>query len=117
MCTLYECLTFSLIPSSTVAALAVPLEAVVARVHRLPAVRLLRVRASDDPRADRIVGGSKTTIESVPYQVSLRYFNNHICGGSIISHSWVLTAAHCLDWYPNNDEVSRTRDERKHAPC
>uniref|UniRef100_A0A6E8UZS8 Peptidase S1 domain-containing protein n=1 Tax=Anopheles coluzzii TaxID=1518534 RepID=A0A6E8UZS8_ANOCL len=85
---------------------AVPLEAVVARVHRLPAGRLLQVRASDDPRADRIVGGSKTTIESVPYQVSLRYFNNHICGGSIISHSWVLTAAHCLDWYPNNDEIT-----------
>ncbi|XP_050070832.1 trypsin delta-like [Anopheles maculipalpis] len=85
-----------------------PLEAVLARVNRVPHSLSLgkEVAAGAGDRGTRIVGGSKTTIEDVPYQVSLRYFNNHICGGSIISHAWILTAAHCLDWYPKNDEIS-----------
>ncbi|KAJ8932949.1 hypothetical protein NQ314_014328 [Rhamnusium bicolor] len=44
----------------------------------------------------RIVGGSNTTIDRHPYQISLRYFSEHICGGAIISSTWVLTAAHCV---------------------
>lgn len=44
----------------------------------------------------RIVGGSLTTIDQYPYQVSLRSSGTHICGGSIISADWVLTAAHCI---------------------
>ncbi|XP_035892979.1 trypsin delta-like [Anopheles stephensi] len=86
-----------------------PLEAVLARVNRVPhslSRGSQEANPGDGYRGARIVGGSKTTIEDVPYQVSLRYFNNHICGGSIISHSWVLTAAHCLDWYPKNNEIS-----------
>lgn len=48
--------------------------------------------------AERIIGGSNTTIERYPYQVSLRRNNlGHICGGSIISKTRVLTAAHCLN--------------------
>uniref|UniRef100_A0A182VVY4 Peptidase S1 domain-containing protein n=1 Tax=Anopheles minimus TaxID=112268 RepID=A0A182VVY4_9DIPT len=81
-----------------------PLEAVIARVNRVP--HSVSLSPGYGAQMARIVGGRKTPIEEVPYQVSLRYFNNHICGGSIISHSWVLTAAHCLDWYPNNDEIS-----------
>lgn len=45
----------------------------------------------------RIIGGKPTTIESHPHQVSLRMFDEHICGGSIISPIRVLTAAHCLN--------------------
>lgn len=48
--------------------------------------------------SERIIGGTNTTIERYPYQVSLRKKNaGHICGGSIISRTRVLTAAHCLD--------------------
>ncbi|XP_053670944.1 trypsin delta-like [Anopheles nili] len=76
------------------------LEAVLTRVKRAP----LASGAGD--RRLRIVGGSKAPIEDVPYQVSLRYLQTHVCGGSIVSHSWVVTAAHCLDWYPRNAELS-----------
>ncbi|KAJ9587184.1 hypothetical protein L9F63_019293, partial [Diploptera punctata] len=44
----------------------------------------------------RIVGGSTKTISSFPYQLSLRYGGSHICGASIISANWALTAAHCI---------------------
>lgn len=43
----------------------------------------------------RIIGGRDISIEEVPYQVSLMYFGRHICGGSIISNQYILTAAHC----------------------
>lgn len=44
----------------------------------------------------RIVGGSSTDITQVPYQVSLQYKSSHYCGGSIISSSYILSAAHCV---------------------
>lgn len=43
----------------------------------------------------RIINGFVTTIEENPWQVSLQQSNSHICGGSIISKNWVLSAAHC----------------------
>ncbi|KAL7736461.1 hypothetical protein ACLKA6_019663 [Drosophila palustris] len=44
----------------------------------------------------RIVGGSPTTISSHPWQVSLQRSGVHFCGGSVISSTMVVTAAHCL---------------------
>ncbi|MEM9187535.1 MAG: trypsin-like serine protease [Myxococcota bacterium] len=44
-----------------------------------------------------IVGGGPVSIESAPWQVSLRRFGSHFCGGSILSPDWVVTAAHCVD--------------------
>ncbi|XP_038174792.1 trypsin V-A-like [Arvicola amphibius] len=43
---------------------------------------------------DRIVGGYTCQKHSVPYQVSLND-GSHICGGSLITDQWVLSAAHC----------------------
>ncbi|WP_407808037.1 trypsin-like serine protease, partial [Staphylococcus aureus] len=45
----------------------------------------------------RIVGGSSISISSVPWQISLQYYGSHICGGSIISANYIVTAAHCTD--------------------
>lgn len=43
-----------------------------------------------------IVGGTAIDITEAPWQVSvLSKSMQHICGGTILSASWVLTAAHC----------------------
>ncbi|KAK4872936.1 hypothetical protein RN001_014965 [Aquatica leii] len=46
---------------------------------------------------DKIVGGVEAGIGQFPYVVSLRYHQEHFCGGSIIDQNTVLTAAHCVD--------------------
>ncbi|XP_034031010.1 trypsin-1 [Thalassophryne amazonica] len=43
---------------------------------------------------DKIVGGYECRKNSVPYQVSLNA-GYHFCGGSLISSTWVVSAAHC----------------------
>ncbi|XP_064212502.1 trypsin-1-like [Tribolium castaneum] len=65
----------------------------------LPLIILaLVITVNGAPHFDgRIVGGRTATIEEYPYQVSLHYYGFHICGGSIISPVYVITAAHCTN--------------------
>merc|ERR1711953_128377 len=43
----------------------------------------------------KIIGGSVPNAGSEPYIVSLQRLGSHFCGGSIISSTRVVTAAHC----------------------
>lgn len=47
--------------------------------------------------ASRVVNGQNAQRHAWPWQISLRYRGGHICGGSIISNWWILTASHCLE--------------------
>jgi trypsin len=42
-----------------------------------------------------IVGGKDTDIHLVPWQVALLESGSQVCGGTIISAEWIVTAAHC----------------------
>ncbi|VVC91717.1 unnamed protein product [Leptidea sinapis] len=51
------------------------------------------------PEDDKIVGGYKTNIKEFPHQVLLNMKKGqerHVCGGSILSEKYILTAAHCV---------------------
>lgn len=47
--------------------------------------------------SQEIVGGTVTEITTVPWQVSLQGPDgSHFCGGSIVTPTWIVTAAHCV---------------------
>nr|XP_054597233.1 uncharacterized protein LOC129163491 [Nothobranchius furzeri] len=50
--------------------------------------------AASDGR--RIVGGTLAAEDQWGWQVSMQWRGSHICGGSIISARWIITAAHCF---------------------
>ncbi|XP_075061812.1 serine protease 55-like [Mixophyes fleayi] len=44
----------------------------------------------------RIIGGTDSMTGEWPWAVSLQRNDGHFCGGSIISHWWILSASHCF---------------------
>ncbi|KAK5640445.1 hypothetical protein RI129_011256 [Pyrocoelia pectoralis] len=51
----------------------------------------------------RIVGGYDASEGQFPYQVAVRLYENHHCGGAILNEHTVLSAAHCYSTYPASD--------------
>ncbi|KAF4517253.1 hypothetical protein B566_EDAN011637 [Ephemera danica] len=51
------------------------------------------------PAESRIIGGSPATKHQFPYQVAIITNDQAFCGGSLISSTAVLTAAHCTNKY------------------
>uniref|UniRef100_A0A8C5R893 Transmembrane protease serine 4 n=1 Tax=Leptobrachium leishanense TaxID=445787 RepID=A0A8C5R893_9ANUR len=47
-------------------------------------------------KQERIIGGSDSPIENWPWQASLQYMGQHVCGASFLNSYWLLTAAHCF---------------------
>ncbi|KAH0626595.1 hypothetical protein JD844_001673 [Phrynosoma platyrhinos] len=45
---------------------------------------------------NRNVGGEDSVEGEWPWQASVRKMDKHICGGALITHEWVVTAAHCF---------------------
>lgn len=61
---------------------------------------------NDGPVQPLIVGGTDVADGGYPFLVSLQLaspgslYDNHFCGGTLISPSWVLTAGHCTQTLP-----------------
>ncbi|XP_076133179.1 granzyme B-like [Alosa pseudoharengus] len=68
---------------------------------QLAASMLLLVFSSAQSGYVGIVNGTVAKEHSRPYMVSVQKNEEHICGGFLVSESFVMTAAHCITWGVN----------------
>lgn len=54
----------------------------------------------------RIVNGTDSSVQEIPFMASLEFFGSHTCGGAILTRDTVITAAHCLDYFSEHHPLS-----------
>lgn len=62
----------------------------------LAQVSSLPCPAAATERNGRVVGGTSSERNQMPFIVSLRRRGGHFCGASILNERWLLTAGHCV---------------------
>lgn len=72
-----------------------PMQTVLFLLLPLLLLRLISGKAVNEAGA-RIVGGIPVDISTVPYLINLRVNGAFICGGSLVTPTHVVTAAHCV---------------------
>ncbi|XP_053688523.1 trypsin-7-like [Sabethes cyaneus] len=74
--------------------------------RRMPGAYHTMKPYEEPPQGGRIVGGVDARIQDFPYQLSLIRSGSHVCGASVISDRWALSAAHCTYPVPELSSVA-----------
>jgi len=61
----------------------------------IEALEIQEAKKSFRDTRSRVVGGSDVSLDTYPWFV--KTMNGPICGGTLISHEYILTAGHCID--------------------